>query len=276
MTLEYRSSAAWRGLPLVHVQFGMREAGGRYRPGRPRGVIAVGDIAVGAVAVGPAAVGVVAVGAAAFGIVTVGAAALGVMTVGVAAVGVIAVGVAALGVLAVGVVSLGWHAVGIVTTSSSVAPRSDSASDWLRPFLHGRARSALCAQDGRARGGPGGRGPAGFTPGLLGEGRLRRAHASATAASPAAPPSRPKRWGDGLSQGDRHCSALEGQRWAAKPAIPTAPLFSTGFARAPAPHLPTRRVRRTRVSTPGVEVGGRAIRDPSAEFESRATSWNPA
>lgn len=120
MALEYRSSAAWRGLPLVHVQFGTREPGGRYRPGRPRGVIAVGDIAVGAVAVGPVAVGVVAVGAAAFGIVTVGAAAVGVVTVGVAAVGVVAVGIAALGVLALGVASLGWHAVGIVSGSSSV------------------------------------------------------------------------------------------------------------------------------------------------------------
>ena len=120
MTLEYRSSAAWRGLPLVHVQFGTRELGGRYRPGRPRGVIAVGDIAVGAVAVGPVAIGVVAIGAAALGIVTVGAAALGVVALGVTAVGVMAVGVVSLGVLAIGVVSLGWHAVGIEATSSSV------------------------------------------------------------------------------------------------------------------------------------------------------------
>lgn len=120
MALEYRSSAAWRGLPLVHVQFGTREPGGRYRPGRPRGVIAVGDIAVGAVAVGPVAVGVVAVGAAAFGIVTVGAAAVGMVTLGVAAVGVLAVGAAALGVFAIGVASLGWHAVGIVASSPSV------------------------------------------------------------------------------------------------------------------------------------------------------------
>jgi len=120
MTLEHRSSAAWRGLPLVHVQFGTRELGGRYRPGRPRGVIAVGDIAVGAVAVGPVAIGVVAIGAAALGIVSVGAAALGVVAVGAAAVGVLAVGVATLGVLAIGVVSLGWHAVGIEVTSSSV------------------------------------------------------------------------------------------------------------------------------------------------------------
>src|SRR5256885_1615463 len=62
---ECRSNESWRGIPLVHVAFG-RWDGGRYRPARARGLIAVADTAVGVVAAGLIAAGGVAVGPHAF------------------------------------------------------------------------------------------------------------------------------------------------------------------------------------------------------------------
>ena len=46
--IEYRSEHVWGDLPLVHVSVGGRQADGRYRLGRARGIIALGDIATGA------------------------------------------------------------------------------------------------------------------------------------------------------------------------------------------------------------------------------------
>ena len=51
--MEYRSEQAWGDLPVVHVSVGGRQADGRYRLGRARGVIALGDVAIGLVGAGP-------------------------------------------------------------------------------------------------------------------------------------------------------------------------------------------------------------------------------
>lgn len=59
---EYRSDQVWRNLPVVHVAVGGRQADGRYRPGRARGIIALGDIATGLMAVGGVAIGLISVG----------------------------------------------------------------------------------------------------------------------------------------------------------------------------------------------------------------------
>jgi hypothetical protein len=40
--MEYRSEQVWGTLPVVHVAVGGRQADGRYRLGRARGVIALG------------------------------------------------------------------------------------------------------------------------------------------------------------------------------------------------------------------------------------------
>jgi hypothetical protein len=44
---EYRSEQVWGDLPVVHVSVGGRQADGRYRLGRDRGIIALGDVATG-------------------------------------------------------------------------------------------------------------------------------------------------------------------------------------------------------------------------------------
>jgi hypothetical protein len=80
--IEYRSEQRWGDLPVVHVAVGGRQADGRYRLGRARGIIALGDIATGLVAVGGVAIGLVAVGAVAVGLVAVGAVAIGLTAMG--------------------------------------------------------------------------------------------------------------------------------------------------------------------------------------------------
>jgi hypothetical protein len=59
---EYRSDQVWGNLPVVHVAVGGRQADGRYRLGRARGIIALGDIATGLMAVGGVAIGLISVG----------------------------------------------------------------------------------------------------------------------------------------------------------------------------------------------------------------------
>ena len=76
---EYRSEQVWGTLPVVHVAVGGRQADGRYRPGRARGVIALGDVATGLVAVGAVAIGWFAAGAVAIGLTAMGAVTAGVV-----------------------------------------------------------------------------------------------------------------------------------------------------------------------------------------------------
>jgi hypothetical protein len=111
--IEYRSEQVWGGLPVVHVSVGGRQADGRYRLGRARGVIALGDIATGLVAVGGVAIGLFSVGGVAVGLVALGA----------VAVGLVAVGAVAIGLVAAGAVAIGLTAMGAVTAGLVVGPR---------------------------------------------------------------------------------------------------------------------------------------------------------
>lgn len=102
--MEYRSERLWADLPVVHVSIGGRQADGRYRLGRARGVIALGDVAIGLVAVGGIAIGVFGVGGVAIGLVALGGVAVGFVAVGAVSVGLLAVGAVAVGLTAVGTV----------------------------------------------------------------------------------------------------------------------------------------------------------------------------
>jgi hypothetical protein len=92
--VEYRSEQVWRNLPVVHVAVGGRQADGRYRLGRARGVIALGDVATGLVAVGGVAIGLFSVGGVAVGLVALGAVVIGLLAVGAVAIGLFAAGAA--------------------------------------------------------------------------------------------------------------------------------------------------------------------------------------
>lgn len=106
---RYRSEATVWGLPLVSIAVGPKDGSPR---GVAKGIIAIGDAAVGGVAVGGAAFGVVALGGVSVGVLAVGGAALG-----LAAFGGLAVGLLAFGGLAVGVGAVGGLAIGISTFS---------------------------------------------------------------------------------------------------------------------------------------------------------------
>jgi hypothetical protein len=100
--VEYRSEQRCGDLPVVHISVGGRQADGRYRLGRARGVIALGDVAIGLVAVGGVAIGLFSVGGVAIGLVALGGVAVGFVAVGAVSVGLLAVGAVALGLTAVG------------------------------------------------------------------------------------------------------------------------------------------------------------------------------
>jgi hypothetical protein len=120
MAIDYRSKQVWGQLPVVHIAVGGRQADGRYRLGRARGIIALGDVAIGLVAVGGVAIGLLSVGGVALGLVAVGA-----MAVGMAAVGAVSIGL-----VAVGAVAIGLMAVGVATAGLIVGP-SPAAARWL-------------------------------------------------------------------------------------------------------------------------------------------------
>jgi hypothetical protein len=132
--MQYRSEQVWGDLPVIHVSVGGRQADGRYRLGRARGIIALGDVATGLVAVGGVAIGLFSVGGVAVGLVALGGVAIGLVAVGGVAVGLVAIGAVAMGLTAVGAVT-----VGLVGTGP-------------RPPVGATGRE-LGAQDGDRRGG---------------------------------------------------------------------------------------------------------------------------
>jgi hypothetical protein len=110
--MEYRSEQVWGDLPVVHVSVGGRQADGRYRLGRARGIIALGDVATGLVAIGGVAIGLFSVGGVAIGLVALGGVAIGLVAVGAVSVGLVAIGAVAMGLTAVGAVTVGLVGVG--------------------------------------------------------------------------------------------------------------------------------------------------------------------
>lgn len=108
---EYKSKKTFMGMPLVHVNIGLR-------PVRAKGVIAIGNAAQGIIAIGIAGVGIITLAPVgvgllfALGVCAVGGIALGSLALGVIAGGAISVGVFTMGALAVGQFSFGALAVG--------------------------------------------------------------------------------------------------------------------------------------------------------------------
>jgi zinc-ribbon domain len=105
---EYKSKTILFGLPLIHVIFGPVWLIG-FRPAR--GIIAVGNIAIGFAAFGSVAIGLAAFGGISFGVVCLGGIAL---ALGLGAGG-IATGYLALGGIAIGVYALGGLGIGAHT-----------------------------------------------------------------------------------------------------------------------------------------------------------------
>jgi len=116
--VRIKSETTVFGWPLYHIALGARpEFGESY--GLAKGVVAIGDSAIGGVAIGGGALGVIAIGGGACGLVSIGGAAIGLFAaIGGGALGGIAVGGGAIGVCAsgggaIGIVAQGGGAYGI-------------------------------------------------------------------------------------------------------------------------------------------------------------------
>jgi hypothetical protein len=124
---EYRSERMWAGRPFVHISVGGRGADGRYRPGRARGLIAVGDVAIGLIAIGGVGIGLVSFGGIAIGLVALGGIALGLVAAGAIAIGLTAVGAIAVGVTTHGSVTMGTAVGARMNSKPSASPDGETA-----------------------------------------------------------------------------------------------------------------------------------------------------
>lgn len=104
---RYRSKARLFGLPLIDIAFGPSHD---EKYGKPRGIIAIGDVPTGLLAIGGTARGLVAIGGAAFGGLTLGGFSVGLIS----AAGGMAVGSLVFGGFAIGGLARGGGAVGVV------------------------------------------------------------------------------------------------------------------------------------------------------------------
>ncbi|WP_262416510.1 helix-turn-helix domain-containing protein [Paenibacillus sinensis] len=112
---EYKSKRTFYGVPLVHIHFGR----GLYVA---KGVIAIGNIAVGALSIGIIAIGGLCLGALALGLISLAGLALGLLlAVGGVAVGALSIGGLALGILAIGGMAAGVFSFGGFAVASHIA-----------------------------------------------------------------------------------------------------------------------------------------------------------
>ncbi|KGE20256.1 helix-turn-helix domain-containing protein [Paenibacillus wynnii] len=112
---EYKSKKTWFGVPLIHVNIGR----GVYVA---KGIIAVGNIAIGGLSVGIITLGGLCLGALALGLFSFAGLAIGLLlSMGGLAVGAIAVGGLAVGIFAVGGLSVGVFSIGGCAIASHIA-----------------------------------------------------------------------------------------------------------------------------------------------------------
>lgn len=132
---RYKSDIVLFGLPLVHIALGPSERDGE-RIGRARGIIAIGDEAVGWFAFGGFARGLFAAGGFALGVVSMGGFSLGLLSAGG-----MALGGVALGGGAVGLIAKGGGAIGYIATGGGAAGHWVHAGGGWGTFVHAGNRS---------------------------------------------------------------------------------------------------------------------------------------
>ena len=110
---EWKSNATILGWPIVHVAYGNNPRTGEKLVAK--GLIAVGDTAIGGLAVGGFSVGFISIGGCAAGIMTMGGLAFGIQT----ALGGVAIGGYTIGGLAIGLIAAGGAANGALAMGGS-------------------------------------------------------------------------------------------------------------------------------------------------------------
>lgn len=114
--LEYKSKKTVKGIPLVHVNFGL----GLYRA---KGIFAIGNIAQGVLALGFISAGVVSMGLLTAGIVlSIGTIAVALLVaMGNVAIGSIALGAITVGIFCMGALNIGEFSIGALSYGRQVA-----------------------------------------------------------------------------------------------------------------------------------------------------------
>lgn len=116
-TYEYKSKKRFLGMPLVHIHLGKGNC-------TAKGVIAIGNCAIGFLSIGIASIGLLSVGVASLGLLALGVTCVGLLC----SIGAIALG----GLLAVGGVAVsGYLAIGGLATGTSIAIGGCAAANKL-------------------------------------------------------------------------------------------------------------------------------------------------
>lgn len=111
---EYKSKKMVRGIPLVHVNFGL----GFYRA---KGIFALGNIATGIFALGFISAGVIDIGLLASGLLALGTVAVGLVSMGTFAVGCVAMGAFSFGIFCMGALNFGQFCFGALSYGKQIA-----------------------------------------------------------------------------------------------------------------------------------------------------------
>lgn len=111
---EYKSKKTVKGIPLVHVNFGL----GLYRA---KGIIAIGNIASGIFALGFLSAGIISIGLLAAGLIAFGNITAGFISIGALAVGCISFGAISIGIFCAGALNIGQFCCGALSYGKQVA-----------------------------------------------------------------------------------------------------------------------------------------------------------
>jgi transcriptional regulator with XRE-family HTH domain len=111
---EYKSSRKLFGLPLVHVNIGFGLC-------KAKGIIAIGNVAIGFLSIGGLSLGLFALGGLALGILALAGLSLGIIAVGGISAGIIAIGGISIGFLSFGGVAIGKYCIGGVAAATDIA-----------------------------------------------------------------------------------------------------------------------------------------------------------
>ncbi len=113
-TFEYKSEKMVRGVPLVHINFGVGHC-------KAKGIIAIGNVAQGVIAVGFLSAGVLTCGLLTAGLLAIGTIAAGLFSFGSFSVGVISFGAFSFGIFSLGAASFGEFSFGAFARGRQVA-----------------------------------------------------------------------------------------------------------------------------------------------------------
>lgn len=107
---EYKSEKHIGNLPLIHINFGIKNC-------KAKGIIAIGNVSMGVISIGMVSVGILSIGMLSLGFFAIGLLSLALIASGFCGIGLISISVVAIGIYTLGVISLGIFSIGGVAFS---------------------------------------------------------------------------------------------------------------------------------------------------------------